>query len=508
MPKPPMTRPGTRKLSDTARHLVLPTGIVSTGWPEIRNQCRALGIAFEPWQDGLGMAAFGKREDGTYAASIGGVVMSIPRQVGKTFLVGAIAFALCLVKPGTKVIWSAHHGDTASETFESMREMSQRSKIRPHILRITTGGNAYKIFFRNRSRIEFGSREHGFGRGKQKVGLLVLDEAQIMSESALENQVPAMNRADNPLMFMMGTPPRPIDNGEMFTNKRARAIEGRSTDTLYVELSADKDADLDDEAQWRKANPSYPEFTPKTAMLRMRETFGDGGFRREALGIWDEDAGAAKRLIPADAWAETAVDRAPEGVRSLAITFDLDGSRQAVAGAVKHDDGVHVELIGAHSGSADLGLRSLVEWLTSDPDRPDRWRSLALIAIAGGGEAGTLAKALTDAGVPKQMIHVMKTPEVLAANAMLLDAVRDRSLTHPAAPEGDPLDASVAVCDQKTRVGGWSWKPTVPDGDQLPIEVASMALWAAKTTRRRPVGERRSTSRGRGTGRGRPAGRR
>ena len=46
-----------------------------------------------------------------YAADT--IVISIPRQVGKTFLIGAILFALCLMKPGLRVIWTAQVKDTA-----------------------------------------------------------------------------------------------------------------------------------------------------------------------------------------------------------------------------------------------------------------------------------------------------------------------------------------------------------------------------------------------------------
>jgi hypothetical protein len=188
-----VTKPGTRKLSDVARHLVLPNGIVSSGWADIRNVCRSMGIQFEEWQDGVGRAAFAKRADGVYAASVGGVAMSIPRQVGKTYLVGAIAFALCRLRPGTKVIWTAHHSNTADETFEAMSAMAGMASVAPHIRTVRAANGQQRIVFQNRSRIEFGARERGFGRGKQKVSLLVLDEAQIMTEAALENMVPSMN---------------------------------------------------------------------------------------------------------------------------------------------------------------------------------------------------------------------------------------------------------------------------------------------------------------------------
>jgi len=87
--KPP-TKPTTPRLSDLARHVVAPKGMVSTGWPAVVKKCSEFGVSFRPWQPGVGKLILAKRADGKYAATIGGTGMSIPRQVGKTFLVGAI----------------------------------------------------------------------------------------------------------------------------------------------------------------------------------------------------------------------------------------------------------------------------------------------------------------------------------------------------------------------------------------------------------------------------------
>ena len=153
------------KLSEIARHLVLPDGIVSTGWPAVRDKCADLGITFDPWQDGAGRAILAKRDDGVYACGIGGAVMSIPRQVGKTFLLGAITFALCLLHPGSLVIWTAHRARTANETFTAMQALARRKKIAPHIAKIILGSGEEEIAFANGSRVLFGARERGFGRG-------------------------------------------------------------------------------------------------------------------------------------------------------------------------------------------------------------------------------------------------------------------------------------------------------------------------------------------------------
>ncbi|MGE8691850.1 hypothetical protein [Bifidobacterium bifidum] len=54
------------------------------------------GIEYDGWQDGLGRCMLGKRADGLYAAGVGCVVVSICRQVGKTFLIGTMIVMLCI----------------------------------------------------------------------------------------------------------------------------------------------------------------------------------------------------------------------------------------------------------------------------------------------------------------------------------------------------------------------------------------------------------------------------
>ena len=82
-----MTRSSTPTLFESARHVVVPNGIVSTGWPAVRDTLAKLGITFDGWQQGASQLILSKDEKGLYATTVGGVTISIPRQVGKTFMI-------------------------------------------------------------------------------------------------------------------------------------------------------------------------------------------------------------------------------------------------------------------------------------------------------------------------------------------------------------------------------------------------------------------------------------
>lgn len=492
----------TLRLSEVARHVVIPEGIVGSLWDDVAAVCNELGDEFDTWQDGLGQVCLGLREDDSFAATVGGVVLSIARQVAKTFLVGRIVFALCVLFPGLNAIWTAHRVSTANSAFRSVVGLASRPAAARYVEKILTG-DELAIHFRNGSILRYGARAQNFGRGETQVDVEVFDEAQILRSDTLEDMVPAANQAKIPhgaLLFFMGTPPRPKDEGQEFTARRAEALEGKPEgavviqrgDMVYIECSADPDCgkpggpDLMDVHQVEKANPSYPKRTPWISILRMRKNLkDDDSWRREALGIWDEVSGASRFISEAD-WSATETEAAPpSGVRSIGVAFSVDGSRVSVAGAVKHDAGYHVELVGAYSGSTEQGVAALADWLA------ERWRTLAAIHVAGP-DAPVLLTALAARKVPGRIVHQDTAGEYFAACSMLVDSVRDAvkagsGFTHPKAGKGDALDDSVAVCDRKMRqTGAWGWTATTADGDETPIEAVSVALRAAKTTRRKP----------------------
>lgn len=477
-----MTRSGPQRLSEVAKHLSAPDGIVSNGWPAVRKTCvEKLGVGFDPWQEQVGRLLLAKREDGVLASTIDGVGMSLPRQVGKTYLISAVVFALCVNTPGLLVIWTAHHLKTSSETFLALQGFAKRSRVAPFVKFVHTGSGDEEIAFHNESRILFGARERGFGRGIPGVDVLICDEAQILSDKAMSNMLATMNTSKLGLHVYMGTPPKPGDMSELFKRMRRDALSGALHDGAWVEFGAFENAAPEDRAQWRLANPSYPKRTPVQSMLRLKRKLTEEDWRREGLGIWDDDT-PGSRLISADEWDATAVDVAPDGVPSFAVAFSLDGTRVSLAGARRHADGVHVELIDAHTGPVGDGMGALADWLAERKD------SASMIAVSGKAGASTLRQELRERGVSGSMVRVCTTPEYLAACDLLLQSVRGGTVTHWSSPGQAALDASVAVCDKKRRgvEGSWSWEATTVGGDETPIEAVSVALWAARTSKRRP----------------------
>lgn len=475
---PPLTKPSTPRLSERA-DVVYPSGIVSTGWPEVERQLRKLGTVFSWFQVAITKLALGKRADGTYAATVGGVVLSIPRQVGKTFLLCGLLFALCLILPGFTALWTAQQLRTAKETLRAMQGFARRKSVAPFIKGVRTANGEGEVEFVNGSRILFGARDHGFGLGMADIDLLVFDEGQRLSETALDDMLPTQNRAKNPLFFIVGTPPRPTDDGEVFARKRKEALSGEADDLVYVEFAADKDATPKGHIDWEqvaKANPSFPDNTPRTAILRMWKNLGAESFWREGYGIWDDD-GLIQPTISKSTWKDLATTEPPTGgIAALGVKFSLDG-RVSIAAAVKPAGGkTHVEVLGVWP--LNEGLAVAEQWIV------EGWRDLAQVVIDGKAGREALAGNLRRAKVSSKVVIIPTVEQVTAAHTTFLTGAQDSTITH-ANQAG--LNASVAAATQRKigTQGGWGWEP-IMDGDTLPIDSATLAVWAAVTTKRRP----------------------
>lgn len=478
---------GTRKLSDVARHLILPSGIVRSGWAEVARQLEKMNTPLDAWQQGLARAVVAKREDGLYACGIGGAVISIPRQTGKTYTIGALVFALCLANPGTLVLWSAHRARTHNETFKTMCSMAERAEVAPFIKRTLTGAGTEAIEFGNGSRVLFGARENGFGRGFAKVDILVLDEAQILTESAMEDMVPATNAAPNGLVLMMGTPPRPKDPGEVFTNRRAAALSGDDEDVLYVEFSADQGADPDDRKQWAIANPSFPHRTTETSILRMRKLLGSvASFLREGLGIWDKKQVGRKAFDPAIWDLRSTATPPAEGIKVFGVKFSVDGSHVALSAAMRPADGGPIHVEGIKSAPISDGTQWLIDFLAE----PNRKPTIAQIVIDGKAGVGYLVNALRDEGFGKLVLLTPALDDVITAHTMTNQAVNEGLLSHSAQTELDTV-AKYAVRRKIGATGGFGWDGPTPDQPATLLDSTTLAYWGARTTKRNP-GRRQS----------------
>ena len=452
----------TPRLSEYARTFTYPDGIVRTVWPRVEAKGRELGLGFDWWQQQAGTVILGYGADGRYVATVGGVGMSIPRQVGKTYFVLAMIVILCILFPGLQVVWTAHHLRTSTKTFTTLRGICRRKKVAPLVRSIRSANGEQQVEFSNGSTIMFGARAQGFGRGFDEIDIEVFDEAQILDTKALEDMVAATNQARHihgALLLFMGTPPRKSDPSSEFRLRRSEAQAGEAHDAIWIEIGADPESDPNDQSQFPLMNPSFPLRTPLESLQRLRKNLKDpDSWNREGRGIWDPEVtgGAlshARWLTLADPHAERGSD--------VVFGVDLTGDRDVwIAVAWTRDDGA-TQVMLANEGRPVAAYSAVAECkrLTGE------W--------GGTVASSAFGDDFEREGVPFE--HVDGT-EFAAACGLVEDAIKDSSVRH---------GNQVALND---GVKAAKWRPQTTSGERAfvlrdapevgPVAAVARALWA------------------------------
>ena len=475
MPKS-RTPSSTPRLSEFAKSFVFPSNIKKTVWPRVEAKGRELGLGFDWWQSQLGTVCLGYDEHGKYAATVGGIGLSIPRQVGKTYFVLAVLVILCVLFPGLQVVWTAHHLRTSTKTFTTLRGICRRKKVHPLILAMRAANGEQQVEFVNGSMIMFGARSMGFGRGFDEIDVEVFDEAQILDTKALEDMIAATMQARHEhgaLLFFMGTPPRPSDPSEAFELRRAKARDGRAKNAVWLEIGADPESDPDDRAQFPLMNPSYPKRTPPESMDRLRENLGDDdSWNREGRGVWD--AMVTHRVIDEITWGDQG-DPSSMAIERLTIAIDVPPGRKtaSVGLAGKRADGRwHVELDEERKGA---------DWIPAwVKERASKNRLHAVVVDEMSGLVETWHGRNYLVGTDHTIEVTLAAAEgkdMAIACAKLYDGIYDGSVFHTDQPQ---VNVALSVAAKRPLAGAWAWNRKDPTSNISPIVVETLALWGAQ----------------------------
>lgn len=473
MPKS-KTASSTPRLSEYAKKFTYPPGIAKTVWTRVEAKGKELGLGFDWWQSQAGTVILGYGDDGKYVATIGGVGLSIPRQVGKTYFVMATLVIMCVLFPGFQVVWTSHHMRTTNKTLKAIQGLSRRKNIAPHVRAVRVANGEGQVEFINGSMIYFGARAQGFGRGFDEIDVEVFDEAQILDTKALEDMVAATNQARHEhgaLLFFMGTPPRPTDPSESFRMRRDEAWAGEDEDAIWLEIGADPDSDPNDESQWLEMNPSYPLRTPRESMLRLRKNLkDDDSWNREGRGVWDPLN--TSRVIDEQTWKAIA-DPASMATDRLTLAIDVNPGRAtaAVSLAGQRPDGLwHVEL-----DEHRTGAEWAIGWVKQRAEK-NRLHAVVVDELAGLTEKRHGRNYLKGTDI-EVTLAASEGRDMAMAWAGFHDAATGSTMRHTDQPQ-----VNVALSQAGTRDvgGGKALSKRASAADITPIVSQTLALWGAQ----------------------------
>lgn len=467
-------------LVDIARHCVIPDDIEFTRFYElIAPQLPGMGITLDQWQQDIWEVALGLRADSTLCCDVMGVTLSIARQAGKTWGIMVGLVAICLSRPGTTAVWSSHHDRTSSETLEKIAGIVEKPAIRPKMraqFPVVMTDDSRGVHFANGSRILFGARSSGFGRGFAEVDIQVYDECQNLKEAALTDMLAAMNVSDIGLAFFMGTPPRPQETrlgvDEAFRRRRKRATEvkkRRPFKGVYVEFSADRDAplDIDDPEFWEHlaaANPSFGFRVGESAIERLVENMSPEDVYREVMGIWGE-TGATLSPIDAEAWGRAVSVGPGDGEKPTALAVDMSHDREISIGAAwRVDDSLHVEEVWAGIDDA-----AALEWVVARAGRR------LPVVIDSMSPAAALIPALKARGV---RVHAGTSGDMSKACGLFTSGVASGRITHAGQA---PLAEACGGARRRPigTAGGWGYDRRDPSVKIHPLVAVTLASLGA-----------------------------
>jgi hypothetical protein len=440
-------------------------------WEEVRDLCSGYGLQLDPWQENVLRAALGERADGRWSASRVG--LSVPRQNGKTAIFEARELAGLIIFGEDLIVHSAHLVPTALEAFERIKGYFENyDDLRRKVRSIRESNGEQSIRMMSGQRLLFKARARGAGRGFS-ADLIMLDEAQILGERAWAAMLPTMSARPNPQAWLAGTPPRPEDDGEVFTTIRKAAQKGTDRHLCWMEWSAS--GDPTDRGQWAVSNPGLGRRIRVSAIEDEYNSMSAATFSAERMGRWSD--GSVLSVFPPGAWAACAASLTPREGYAMAIDATPDGSAVSIGYAWRVDDGSFAVDVD-HTRAVRKVVPRVVEEYRRAGRGPVVLCGKGAVAFRDDLEAAGLEVVvmnLTDmvAACSQFFASVAGTAEYVRDDGEVVPAVA-ADLSHRDVPV---LNAAVAGAVQKETPDGWHWNRRGPV-DISPLVAVTGARWA------------------------------
>jgi phage terminase large subunit-like protein len=456
----------------------------SNSWEDVSDLAKAYGLFLDPWQETVLQGAMGERSDGQWATPRVGV--SVSRQNGKGAIIEARELAGLLLFNEKTIVHSAHNQATARIGFDRIAQYFQNyDDLSKRVRQVGTATNREYIQLKSGAILRFLARSKGSGRGFS-ADCLIMDEAQILADTAWAAILPTVSAMSNPQIWLFGTPPTPLDNGEVFARFRAGGLERKDSRLCWVEWSCPADVDPDDPAAWAQANPALGIRLQRETILDERNAMDHATFARERLGVWGE--ASSQRVIGADSWAACADPTSIlPATLSIGVDVNPERTRATVAAVGRRADGAfHVEL-----GATREGVAWIVPWIEERVARNDV-RAVVVDAYSPA------ASIIDDLRQRKIAVTAIPVGEVTRAAGSFYDAVHERTLRHV----DDPTLNYAVGAGRRRRVGdAWAWSRANTSADITPLVASTFALWGALQSSYSARNSKVKPNRRRGTGR-------
>lgn len=425
----------------------------------------ALGWDLLPWQRHVADIAC-EIDPATGTWRYPTVIISTPRQSGKSSLLGAILTHRAMTQRDSLHWYTAQTGLAARDTWRKWEW--KLSETMPGRWRMRRAAGEERATFLG---------TNGFVRAfpptpkslhGQQSDTVVIDECFSFTpdqgDSILQAVVPTQATRRMRQLFIIST--AGDDQSVWFRSwieKGRMAATDPNSSIAFFEWSAPDDAPLDDPVTWRDFHPGYPTLIDDAAMAAALDQFGPEGFARGYLNRWPTAelswrAGwprlASSDTLPVDAPVFIAADASPNH-RSAAI----------VAAGSLPDGRVAVEVLATGDG---------VEWLPGRLAELHK-RHRCRVIIQRTGPLGYMIEELERAGV---RVTAATEADYGDAVARFRTMAAAGELAHQADPR---LDLAVDGAVSRKRGDREVWSRKDASTDLAPLVAATFAVWQAAT---------------------------
>lgn len=258
-----------------------------------------LGLELLPWQAAVVDTAL-EHEAGRFTYR--DVVVTVPRQSGKTTLIVAVMVWRMLAAPGQRVAYMAQTRLAArGKLFDTWWPMLRRSPL-ASLFTLTRATGAESLRAANGSILSILSADEAAGHG-ETLDLAVLDEAWALDAAAEQAVRPAMVTRRNAQLWLLSTAGTARS---VFWRQKVDAGRTASSSGLdgmaFFEWSAAAEADPGDPEVWRGCMPALGLTVDEATMQADLASMPPGEFRRAYLNQWPDESDAGWNVIPRDVW--------------------------------------------------------------------------------------------------------------------------------------------------------------------------------------------------------------
>ncbi len=318
-------------------------------------------------------------------------------------------------------------------------------------------------------------------KGFDDVALLVLDEAQILSEWAHGTMVPTMRASTaeyGPQLLYAGNAvdQDKDDHAIVWTRLRQRGLEGDDESLAYFEYSLDFETPEEvpedvarDPERWREVNWAMVRGRVTEAhMQKEMRILGWRQFITELLNVGDypDPDLIGNSEISDEAWA-SCEDEKSVLEDPVCISFDVSpGRRTSISAAgLNENEKWHVELVANRAGTG---------WLPEKLADLCQKHEVVELVCDGFGPANSIAARVEEqTGLS---VRRLKTGEYADACGQFANGVEESEFVHMGDEE---LTTSVRGARTRPLVDRWAWSRSKSKTDPGPLISSSIALWSA-----------------------------